>query len=243
MRALIFVAALCVGVLASAAQAHAQTADFSVTLDAPRETSVGGKGTFEVVITNAGPNKEAAKMRFTRGRGATNVDEGESLRTVSQRASQGSCGLDPLGVICRTGPIAAGDSVKVTVELKVFDSDIPKIATQATVAPELDPQVDGNRANDHVEASTAVRAPIAVEGLPEDCARKPFKISIEVDVPKAKKTKVIVDGKVVATSGSSKLSATIKPKDLDGASHKLAIVVQGGSGGPLASLKRKFKTC
>ena len=36
---------------------------------------------------------------------------------------------------------------------------------------------------------------------------------------------------------------TVEPDDLEKGSHKLSIVVQGGGGGALASLNRKFKTC
>ncbi len=62
-------------------------------------------------------------------------------------------------------------------------------------------------------------------------------------MPKAKKTKALVDGKVLDTSSKSNLSVTVKPSELDKGSHKLSVVVQGGSGGALASLDRKFKTC
>jgi hypothetical protein len=237
------VAVATAGALAAPGVAGAATADFAVTVDGPRETSVGGRATYEIEITNNGPDREPAKMRFTKGRGATSVDEGTSIRTISRDATQGECGVDTLGVICRPGPIGAGEKVRVTVEMRVFADDLPKLAVQATVAPELDPQVDGNNANDHAEVSTPVREPITVDGLPDSCAKSPFTLRVQTVVPKAKKTKVIVDGKVIETSSKSKLTARVEPKDLDEGKHKLSIVVQGGSGPPLATLKRKFKTC
>lgn len=233
-------AALC-AVPATASQRAAQ-ADFAVTIDGPAETSVGGRATYEIEVTNAGPDREPAKMRFTRGHDAVSVDDGGALRTASQTASQGSCGHDSLGAICRPGAIAAGGKVKFEIVVKVLGDDLPKLPVQATVAPELDPAVDGNRDNDHVEVVTPVREPIAIDGIPDGCATKPFKVDVKTDVPKAKKTKLIVDGKVIATSASSHLSASIKPKDLDKGSHQLSVVVQG-AGPQLANLRRKFKTC
>ena len=84
--------------------------------------------------------------------------------------------------------------------IKIFDDYQPKLTVQATVAPELVPAFDTNHDNDHATKSTKVRAPISVEGLPDNCAKSPFKLKVETDVPKAKKTKVIVDGKVLDTS-------------------------------------------
>jgi Domain of unknown function DUF11 len=223
--------------------AGAATVDFAVTLDGPKQSSVGGVATYEMEITNAGPDREPVKLRFTKGRGATSVDEGTAIRTVSQQASEGDCGLDTLGVICRPGAISPGDKVRVTVEMKVFAEDLPKLAVQATVAPEIEPAVDPNKANDHAEISTKVREPITLDGLPESCAKAPFTLKVSTIVPNAKRTKVIVDGKVIETSTKSKLTAKVEPKELDKGSHKLNIVVQGGSGPPLATLKRKFKTC
>ena len=127
--------------------------------------------------------------------------------------------------------------------MKIFDSYSPKLNVQATVAPELVPLFDTNHDNDHAVVATKVRDPIIVEGIPEKCATRPFKLNVETDVPKAKKTKVIVDGKVLDTSSAEKWSVTVTPDDLDKGSHKLSVVVQGGSGGALASLSRKFETC
>jgi hypothetical protein len=232
------------GVLpASASPARAGQADFAITLSGPSETSVGGRAIYEITVTNAGPDKEPAKLRLTRGRGATTVEEGEHLSTAGQTTSKGTCAPDPLGVICRPGALAAGDTVEVEVEVKIFDADLPKLAVQATVAPELIPAVDANPANDHAEVSTPVREPIAVDGLPDNCATRPFTVTVKTSIPKAKKTKVMVDGKVIDTSGASKMSVKIKPHDLDKGSHQLGVAVQGGSGPALATLQRKFKTC
>jgi hypothetical protein len=238
--------ALAIGAIAiapGAASAAGDPADFSLTLDGPQSSSVGGKATYEVVISNAGPGTEAAKMRLTRGKGANTVDEGEPLRTQSQTTTQGTCFTDKKGVICRVGEIKPGDTVKVQVGVKVFDADIPTLPIQATVQPDLATTIDPNPANDHEELVTEVRAPITVDGLPETCAKQPFTVKVAVDVPKADNTKAIVDGKTLDTSKKDSFSFRVDPKKLDKGKHSLNIVVQANRGGPLATLTRKFKTC
>ncbi|MDX6584299.1 MAG: hypothetical protein QOI10_3483 [Solirubrobacterales bacterium] len=249
MRSMIAVigAAVALGVLpvtatAGPAPTPAQT-DFGVTLDGPSETSVGGHATYTMEVTNAGPDKEEAKLRFTKGHGATSFEDGQPVRTISQSTTKGDCETDPLGVICRFGQLAPGAKAKVEVVLKVFAEDEPKLLAQATVAPELSDAADPNPANDHAEVTTPLRDPITVDGVPDNCATHPFKVKVVTDVPKSKKTKVLIDNKVLDTSSSSKLSVTVKPSDLDKGLHKLSVVVQGGGGPALASLTRKFKTC
>jgi hypothetical protein len=232
-----------VAIAPGAASAAGDPADFGITLDGPQSASVGGKATYSVVITNAGPGTEAAKMRLTRGHGATNVEDGDPLRTQSQTTTQGTCFADTKGVICRVGEIRPGDTVKIQVGVKTFDSDIPDLAIQATVQPDLDTTIDPNPANDHVELVTTVRAPITADGVPDSCAKGSFTVKVAVDVPKADNTKAIVDGKTVATSKKSSFSFKVDPKKLDKGNHSLSIVVQANHGGPLATLKRKFKTC
>ena len=232
-----------IAIAPGAASAAGDPADFGVTLDGPQSSSVGGKATYSVVITNAGPGTEAAKMRLTRGHGATNVEDGEPLRTQSQTTTQGTCFSDPKGVICRVGEIKPGDTVKITVGVKTFDSDIPKLPIQVTVQPDVATTVDPNPDNDHAELVTEVRAPIAVEGVPDSCAKQPFSVKVRVDVPKGDNTKAIVDGKAIATSKKDSFSFKVDTKKLDKGNHSLEIVVQANRGGPLATLKRKFKTC
>jgi hypothetical protein len=239
----IALALIAIAVVPGAASAAGDPADFGVTLDGPSSSSVGGKASYTVVVDNAGPGTEAAKVRLTRGRGATNVEDGEPLRTTSSTTTQGSCFPDTKGVICRLGEIAPGARVTIKVGVKIFDTDIPKLAMQATVQPDLETTIDPNPANDHVELATEVRAPITVDGLPEGCANKPFSVKVAVDVPKGDDTKVIVDGKTLDTSSKPKFSAKINTKDLDKGNHSLSIVVQAKNGPPLATLKRKFKTC
>jgi hypothetical protein len=219
--------------------------DFGITLSGPKESSVEGRATYEMEVTNAGPDATEAKVRFNRGKNATaaDFDDGESIRTVSQDASQGDCVTDSHGVVCKLGTLAVGETVDVEVVMRIFDDYAPKLTVQATVAPELVPAFDTNHDNDHATTTTKVREPITVDGLPDTCAKQPFKLRIGTDVPKAKKTKVVVDGKVLDTSSKSNLTVTVKPDELDKGSHKLSVVVQGGSGGALASLDRKFKTC
>jgi hypothetical protein len=196
-----------------------------------------------MVVTNAGPGNEAAKVRLTRGRGATNVEQGEPLRTQSQTTSQGTCFPDTKGVICRLGVISPGEKATIKVGVKVFDSDIPKLAIQATVEPDIPGTVDPNGANDHAEVSTAVRAPITADGIPDGCASRPFSVKVSVDVPKADLTKAIVDGKTIDTTSKSSFTVKVNTRDLDKGNHTLSVVVQANRGGPLATLKRKFKTC
>jgi Domain of unknown function DUF11 len=218
-------------------------ADFGLTLDGPASSSVGGTATYTVVLSNAGPGTEAAKMRLTRGHGATTVEQGDPLRTTSSTTSQGTCFPDKKGVICRVGEIKPGDTVRIVVGIKVFDSDIPNLAIQATVQPDLETTIDPNGDNDHAEVVTSVRAPIAVDGIPDGCASKPFSVKVAVDVPKADQTKAIVDGKTIDTSSKSSFKFKVDPKKLDHGNHSLTIVVQPKQGPPVATLKRKFKTC
>ena len=222
-----------------------KSSDFGVTLTGADDASIGGRATYEMEISNAGPDASEVKLRFNRGTGATarDFDEGESVRTVSQKASKGDCVTDSHGVVCRPGSIDPGETVSVEVVLKIFDDYAPKLQVQATVAPELVPAYDTNHDNDHAELTTKVREPITVDGLPDNCATRPFKLTVQTDVPKAKKTKVLVDGKVLDTSAADKWKVTVKPDELDKGSHKLLVVVQGGSGGSLAKLDQKFKTC
>jgi hypothetical protein len=226
-----------------AASAAGDPADFGLTLDGPESSSVGGKATYEVVVTNAGPGNEAAKVRLTRGRGATDVEQGEPLRTTSSTSTHGNCFSDPKGVICRLGQIDAGDKATIRVGVKVFDSDIPKLPIQATVQPDVDTTIDPNGANDHAELVTDVRAPITVDGIPDGCARGSFTVKVAVDVPKGDETKAIIDGRAVDTSSKPRFSFKVKAGDLDKGGHSLEIVVQAKQGPPLATLKRKFKTC
>jgi hypothetical protein len=238
--------ALAVGAIAIApgvASAAGDPADFGLTLDGPQSASVGGKATYSVVITNDGPGTEAAKMRLTGGHGATNVDQGDPLRTQSQTTTQGTCFADKKGVICRVGDIRPGDTVKIEVGVKTFDSDIPALPIQATVQPDVDTTIDPNPDNNHAEIVTEVRAPITVDGLPDSCAKGSFTVKVQVDVPKADETKAIVDGKTLATSKKSSFKFKIDPKKLDKGNHSLSIVAQANRGGPLAAVKRKFKTC
>jgi hypothetical protein len=232
-----------VAIAPAAAPAAGDPADFSLTLDGPSSSSVGGKATYDVVLTNAGPGTEAAKMRLTRGHGATNVEDGEPLRTQSQTTTQGTCFADTKGVICRVGEIKPGDTVRIVVGVKVFDSDIPKLAIQATVQPDLATTVDPGADDNHAELVTSVRAPVAVDGVPEGCAKGSFTVKVRVDVPKADLSKVIVDGKTIETSSKDSFSAKVDTKKLDKGNHALQVVVQANRGGPLATLKQKFKSC
>ncbi len=232
-----------IALIPGSAFAQGDPSDFGVTLDGPPSSSVGGTANYEVVVTNAGPGNEAGKVRLTRGRGATNVEQGEALRTTSSTTSQGTCFPDPKGVICRLGQIAPGEKATIKVGVKIFDSDIPKLPIQATVEPDIPGTIDPDEANNHAEIVTSVRAPITVEGIPEGCATKPFSVKVAVDVPKGDETKAIVDGRAVETSSKSKFSFKINTRDLDNGNHSLSIVVQAKKGGPLATLKRKFKTC
>jgi hypothetical protein len=251
MRSALVLAVLATAVLPAAASHAAGSkgvehhSDFGVTMSGPKEASVEGRATYDMKVTNTGPDATEVKLRFSRGKNASaaDFDDGDSVRVVSQTASQGECDSDAQGVICRLGTLAVGDTADVEVVIKVVDDYLPKLTVQATVAPELVPAFDTDHDNDHATATTTVREPITIDGLPASCAKQPFKVKVKTDVPKAKKTKLTVDGKVLESTSKPSLSATVKPAELDKGTHKLAVVVQGGSGGPLASLTEKFKTC
>jgi hypothetical protein len=219
--------------------------DFAVALSGAGEASVGGRATYEMQITNTGPDASEGKLRFNRGKDASvaDFDEGEAVRTISATASQGKCATDSHGVVCRPGTIEVGGTVDIEVVIKIVPGYEPRVTVQATVAPELVPAFDTNNANDHATLTTRIRAPISVDGVPDGCASRPFKLKIATDVPKAKRTKVIVDGKVLETSTSARWSVKVDPRDLDRGPHRVTVVVQGGSGGALATLSRKFKRC
>jgi hypothetical protein len=239
----IAIAAL-VALAAQVAPAAASSADFAVAVDGPAATRVGGRVTYEVTVTNAGPQGAAPTLRFTRGHGATDTDEGSSFHTVSENASQGDCTNDAKGVICRFGVVAAGAGAKATIVHEVLDSERPKLSLQATVGPEHpDADSDPSNANDHVDVNTPIADPITIEGLPRGCLSKKVILKIELEVANASRTKVIIDGKVVETTANSKLKLKLKPGELSHGSHKLTVVAQAGKGPALAELNRKFKRC
>lgn len=61
-----------------AAHAAGDPADFAATVDGPASSSVGGVANYEVIVSNAGPGTEAAKVRLTR----------DGARPMSSRASR-----------------------------------------------------------------------------------------------------------------------------------------------------------
>jgi hypothetical protein len=227
-----------------AAPAFAASADFAVTVEGPADARIGGRATYVVTLANVGPERAAPKVRFTRGRGAKTTEEGAELKTFSQSPSQGTCENDAHGVICRLGAISAGGTASAEVVVKVFDEDRPALPLQATVQPEDEVgDADPNRDNDHVELDTPILDPISIDGLPEGCASKPFTVTVKTTVANMQKLKAILDGKVLDTSSAARMSVKVKPGELSHGSHKLAVVVQGGNGPPVASLTRKFKRC
>jgi hypothetical protein len=229
---------------AAPAPAGVDRADFVLTLEGPQSALVGGDSTYRIAVTNSGPDKVSAKLRLASGRGAGDTDDGAPLKTLSQTTTAGSCKNDGTGVICRPGSLSVGETVRVTVAAKVLAAMRPKLAVQATVEPETpEAGVDPDKSNNHVELQTPIANPISVKGLPGGCATKPFKLSVATAVVGAERTKVIVDGKVAGKSAKAKLKVPIKPGDLKHGDHALSIVIQGGGGPPLATLKRKFKTC
>jgi hypothetical protein len=240
----VFAVVLAASFAVVAVPASANTADFGVVVDPPGNAKVGGHVTYEISLTNSGPQGAAAILRFTRGLGATRADQGESLHTLSETTSKGTCNNDGKGVICRPGNVGPGETVSISVELEIFEVERPKLAVQATVEPE-NPVVDSdpNKVNDHVELTTAIPAPIAVKGLPNGCLSNTATLKIETEVGGKARVKAIVDGKVLGNTKKPKLNVKLDPKDLDKGKHKLSVVVQAAKGPPIATLKRKFKSC
>jgi hypothetical protein len=240
----VFAVVLAASFTVVAAPASANTADFGIAVEPPGNVKVGGHITYELSLTNSGPQGAVPILRFTRGLGATRADQGESLHTLSETASQGTCNNDGKGVICRPGNVGAGQSVSIRIALEVFEAERPKLAVQATVEPE-NPAADSdpNKANDHVEITSGIPAPIAVDGLPKGCISNPVTLKIEIEVGGKSRMKAIVDGKVLGNTKKPKLTLKLKPGDFSKGSHKLSIVVQAAKGPPIATLKRKFKRC
>ena len=182
-------------------------------------------------------------MRLTRGHGATDVDQGDPLRTQSQSTTQGACFPDKKGVICRVGEIKPGDTVRISFASRSSTPTSRSWRSRRPPSPtSRRPSTPGDT-NNHAEVVTSVRAPITADGIPDGCASKPFTVKVLVDVPKADQTKAILDGKTIDTSSKSSFKFKVKPKKLAKGKHALKIVVQAKKGGPLATLKRKFKTC
>ncbi len=79
--------------------------DFGVTLTGPKEASVEGRATYRMEISNSGPDATEVSFASTaaRTRPPADFDEGDSIRTVSQTASQGDCVTDAHGVVCKPG--------------------------------------------------------------------------------------------------------------------------------------------
>jgi len=141
--------------------------------------------------------------------------------------------------------VQPGAPVSVAVVIEVAAVDVPKLPMQATVE---DDQTDNDisdfeRANNHFELITEVQQPIKLGGVPRGCASRPFSLTAKTRVVGGKRTKLVVDGKVVDTTSGSKLKAKVDPAELDGGKHDVAVVIQSSVGPPLAELEQSFKTC
>lgn len=226
--------------------AAANSGDLGVTLSAPAKVKVGQKVNYRFTVANAGPEGVEPEFRFTSGHGANTTAPTGNLHTVSESTTDGSCNNDGHGVICRFGNLLPGETATVTVVIQVFDRDWPKLSLQATVKPEHNESganTDPNEANDHLEVHTKIANPITVSGLPSRCLSHQATVKVELAVANASEAKATIDGKVVEKTRGSKLSVKLKPGDLEKGNHKLAVVVQGKKGPPLAELQRKFKRC
>ncbi len=238
----IAIAALAVG---NAGAGAPTTVDFGVTLTGPAnaKAKVGSETTYTMVVSNAGPDAENAKLRLTGGSGATDTSSGDSIKSLSQTPSQGTCKNDGFGVPCRLGEIAPGGTATVEVVVEPLERDVPNLDLQATVEPEKAAVVDGNAANNHVELDTQIPAPIKIEGVPDRCTSKKIVLRVRARVGTlAKKTKLAVDGSVLGSTSKNRLKVGIAAGELDPGSHQLSVIVQS-AGPPLATLKDTFKTC
>ena len=210
----------------------------------PRSSSVGGKATYTVVITNAGPGTEAAKMRLTRGRGATNVEQGEPLRTTSQSATQGTCFSDKKGVICRVGEIKPGDTVKVRVGRQGLRLGHPESADSGDRAarPRHDDRPE-RRQRPRRGRHHGARADHGGRRA-EGCAKQPFRVKVQgrrAEGGQDEGDRRRQDDRD-ELEGSS-FSFKVKSEEARQGQALAQDRRPAKEGRPLATLKRKFKTC
>jgi len=229
----------------SGAHGATRAADFAISFTGPATARVGEQITYDLLLANQGPETESAKFRLTAGTGADDSGDGTSVKTISATPSQGTCKTDVFGAFCRVSLVQPGAPVSVAVVIEVAAVDVPKLPMQATVE---DDQTDNDisdfeRANNHFELITEVQQPIKLGGVPRGCASRPFSLTAKTRVVGGKRTKLVVDGKVVDTTSGSKLKAKVDPAELDGAKHAVAVVIQSDVGPPLAELEQSFKTC
>lgn len=229
----------------SGAQGADRAADFAISFTGPATARVGEQITYDVLLANQGPEAESARFRLTGGSGADDTSDGSSVETISATPSRGTCETDVFGAFCRVPSVQPGAPVSVAVVIEVAVVDVPKMQVQATVEDdqtENDIQ-DFAGVNNHFELITEVQQPIKLRGVPRGCASRPFALTTKTRVVGGKRTKLVVDGKVVDTTSGSKLKARVDPAELDGAKHDVAVVIQSDLGPPLAELEQSFKTC
>lgn len=122
----------------SAAVTPAGGSDMSITMTGPASVIAGGNAVYSVVVTNLGPsNAQAVTM--------SDVATGATVSSVG--TTQGACTTVGTSITCNLGPVAAGNSVTVTVTLK----PTAQVSNQASVQSAGDP----NGANNFAGVTTA----------------------------------------------------------------------------------------
>lgn len=236
-------------VLASPSPAAAQSsryADLGVTISGPSSARVNQETTYELTVSNAGPGDAPAKVEF--GYGDLVDSSGSSviwyrLDVVSATSPQGTCQIKYTAT-CKLSHIAPGGTATMTVVIRAPDLLGDDLELLATVeVNEVGGASDTNSDNNHFEALVAIEKPIKIAGLPRGCASKSFVLKVKSTVVDAKRTKVIVDGKALASSAKPKLKAKVDLEKLRGTKHEVDVVVQDTSGPPLAKQGASFRTC
>jgi hypothetical protein len=225
------------------ATAATANADFGVTLTGATKAKLGEEVTYNIVVTNSGPDAESPKLRLAGGAGATDTSSGDPIKSVSEAPSQGTCKNDGFGVTCRLGDVAPGASATVAVVARILGRDLPAMDVQATVEPEKAGTADANAANNHVELVTPIPKPIKIQGVPNRCTSANFTVRVRTTVEGAKATKLIVDSKTLGSTAKNRLKVKVKAGDLPTGNHTLSVIVQPQAGPPLTKDSVKFKTC
>jgi uncharacterized repeat protein (TIGR01451 family) len=124
------------------------SADVAITMtDSPDPVVTGGRLTYSITVTNAGPDAAAAVTL------ADKLPAGVSF--VSTTPSQGSCSQSAGTVTCNLGGLASGGSATVALAVDVTAEGGTTLSNTATVGTAT---ADPNAANNSVTATTQVSA-------------------------------------------------------------------------------------
>ena len=221
--------------------AGAPQADLAVTVTGPPTVRVHEDTTYQITVTNNGPDDAPAKVQFSGDGGAPNISY--KIDIVSAQPPPGQTCKLTFELVCKLGRLDPGAAATVTVIVRPNPETTFVVQANAEI-DEVGGASDINSANDYATASSQVVKPIKIAGVPRRCASKPFPLKVKSTVANAGKIKLIVDDRVLASTKKAKLKAKVKPAKLEGSKHEIEVVVQDDDGGPfLASKKASFKTC